>query len=151
MRRCTILAVALLALGAAPAQAPSLAGTWTVTYDADIRTTDGKTEVRARRDGTLVLAQHGDSVSGTWQPMPAISVPVVGRVEGATVRIGSAWRPGNVTRDGKQVDGAEMRTEFHGTVDRGGMTGTMYVRLRLDGAEREPPARKWEAVRRAAG
>jgi hypothetical protein len=133
------------------AQVPNVGGTWTLTYDADIRNADGKAEVRGRRDGTLVLAQHGDSLSGTWHPIPSISVPVSGHVEGAAVRFGSAWRTGEVMRDGKKLDGAELRTEFHGTVERGGMAGTMYIRIRFDGAEREPPARRWEAVRRPGG
>src|SRR5690349_7925900 len=123
MRPAPALLAALLALAAAPAaaQPPALAGTWTVTWDADIRTAGGRSEVRARRDATLELAQHGDSLSGTWHPVPAVSVPVSGRVEGGTVRLGSAWRGDEVLRDGKKVGGAEMRTEFHGTVERGGM------------------------------
>ena len=143
------LSLALAALLAT--QSPGVSGTWTLTYDADIRTSGGKSEVRGRREGTLVLTQRGDSVFGSWTGVPGESIPVTGRVDGTAVRFGSAWRGGNVRVNGKVVDGAEMRTEFHGTVERGGMAGTMYVRMRFDGAEREPPARRWEAARRPAG
>ena len=138
----------LLLAAALSAAQPPAAGTWTLTYDADIRTAGGKSEVRSRRDATLVLRQHGDSLAGTWHAAPLGPVPISGRVEGATLRFGTAWRGGEVMRDGKKVPGAEVRTEFHGTMERGAMAGTMYVRLRFDGVEREPPARKWEAVRR---
>jgi hypothetical protein len=143
------LALALLAL--LVVQPPNVAGTWTVTYDSDLRTAGGKSEVRARREGTLVLAQRGDSLFGTWAGMPGEPLAVTGRVDGATVRFGSAWRGGSVRINGKAADGAEMRTEFHGTLARGALAGTMYVRLRFDGVEREPPARRWEAARRPAG
>jgi hypothetical protein len=67
--RAVLLVLAFVAAEDATAQSVSLDGTWIVTWEVGIgKREDGATEVTRRAESVLVLVQHGDSLSGTWQP-----------------------------------------------------------------------------------
>lgn len=142
IRPALALAGLLVAAVPAAAQAPAdVAGTWSVTWDAGVRTDgDRVTEVLRRLTSPLVLDARGDSLTGTWQGIPSGPVvPVAGRVKDGVLELATA--PREVTDGGRTF---VLRIRFEGRLEGDALRGVMYVDL---GNGRGPP-RRWEGRRR---
>jgi len=132
----------ITALGS-PASAQKVAGTWAITYDADIRRDGDNFTVNSRRTTRLVLEQRGDSVFGMFgdDKMPEPPRKVSGTFDGKTLKLTTGTSRRTVRINGQATE-MDTRTDFMGAVDATGMRGVMLLQV----GDRPPPPRKWEAV-----
>lgn len=140
--RTLTMALGMLAL-AAPATAQGVAGTWTVTYDADISRNGDQVIVKKRATGRLVLQQRGDSVFGRFKPegLPDPDRPLSGTFDGKVLKLTTGPLRRTVNIDGEPTE-MMTRTDWMGAVDGTSMRGTMFIQV----GDRPAPPRKWEAV-----
>ena len=123
------------------AQAPAIAGTYLVDYDAQVRVTSDGPEVVQRGKARLVLQQRGDSLFGTWEPAgndtqgrPRPVRKVFGKLQNDTIRLNA-----EPTEAVVNVNGEEQRRSitqaFTATFKDGAITGTIVSPSPLPGME----------------
>ncbi|HUQ83889.1 MAG TPA: hypothetical protein VM076_22255 [Gemmatimonadaceae bacterium] len=138
-----LLMVASLAAVTTVRQKPSVAGTWQVTFDSDLRRDGEKVTVTKRSKGELTLQQRGDSVFGTFKTDGLDSArPLAGTFDGKTLKLTTGANRTTIRMNGKPVE-MVVRTDWMGALDAAGMRGTMFIQM----GERPAPPRKWEATR----
>lgn len=141
----TIVAALALGIGlAAPLSAQGVAGSWRVTYDADITGRGDAITVKRRATGRLVLEQRGDSVFGrfTLDGGPDRSPVLRGTFDGRALTLTTGPARRTVTVNGTATE-IVTRTDWMGVLDGAALRGTMFIAI----SDREPPARRWEATR----
>ena len=139
-----LAALGMLVTVARLAPAQGVAGTWTVTYDADINTSGDVVTVKKRATGRLVLEQRGDSVFGRFNPdgMPDPDRPLSGTFDGKVLKLTTGLLRRSVNVNGKPTE-MMTRTDWMGAGDGASMRGTMFIQL----GDRPAPRWKWVAVR----
>jgi len=138
-----LLALASIAFLGSTASAQKVAGTWAITYDADIRRDGEDVTVNSRRTTRLVLEQRGDSVFGTFgdDAMPEPPRKVSGTFDGKTLKLTTGTTRRTVRINGQATE-MDTRTDIMGAVHATGMRGVMLLQV----GDRPAPPRKWEAV-----
>lgn len=145
MRSHLLVAALGMGIGVVPsARAQSVAGMWTVTYDADINTSGDVVTVKKRSKGHLVLEQRGDSVFGRFKPegMPDPERNISGTFDGKVLKLTTGLVRRTIRMNGQPID-MMTRTDWMGAVDGASMKGTMLIQI----GDRPAPPRRWEAVR----
>jgi hypothetical protein len=127
---------------AAQTSAANVAGSWSVTWDAGVRSQDDRViEVVQRATGRLVLTARGDSLSGTWQGTPTTpSVAIAGSVRNGLITLDTT--PRAITDEGRTYT---LRLRLEGRLERDRLLGVIF--LRLTEGDRPVPARRFEGRR----
>ena len=137
-----ILAYALCAallLSSLGAQAPSLAGHWTVTTEGARGTTeDGSQWTLGAMTGALTLAQKNKDITGSWKGQMPAPWALTGQLTDRDFVLETEWRDIPATRDGVQST-ARARWIFRGTISEDTATGTMRLEVESAGGDRSQP------------
>ena len=123
-----------LTIGVA-AQQPSVSGTWTVKGEAASGQNDsGGTWNRSAVTGTLVIAEKGGALTGTWTPTKRPPLKFTGQLKGDAFELEA--EPRDVAAEINGVASTlRMRWTFVGALKDGQLQGTMS----LDKVD-DPPA-----------
>jgi hypothetical protein len=138
------MSVAVLATLAAHAhaQAPNIAGRWTVLWDADVRIDHDTAVVKSRKPASLELTQRGDSVFGVWGAGPDGGVQLRGTFNGRTVRLTSGVNERTGMVDGRPVQ-MKVRWDIAGAREGSKLAGTIMLYL----GQLPAVPRRWDAQR----
>ena len=134
--------VTSLALAATSAQAQSIAGKWSVTWDSDITLDHDTAIVKKRSTTTLDLTLKGDSVIGVWNAGPDQGTQLRGTFDGKTLRMTTGKNERVVKVNGESVK-MMVRWDMNGVLQGPKLAGSLFIYV----ADRPAPARRWEAVR----
>jgi hypothetical protein len=151
LKRLLVAVAFVVTLGTSPVSAQgSIAGNWITEFDTGIRNVNGVEESMGKRQARLVLEVHGDSISGTWQPL----ADSAGRL-GAIVRLHGKFAADKVTLETEPVgrtvrvndDERQVKivTAYAFTLRDDALDGTMTNRA-LDGSFESNP-RPFQAKR----
>ena len=125
--RAVLLVTLTSALFAAAVQDRSAAGTWNVKGEAASGTTDGGgTWNRNAISGTLVIAQNGPSLTGTWTATNRTAVALQGNITGGRFEFRTDPREVEVTVNGERTT-MRLRWTFRGSVAGETLQGTMSL------------------------
>jgi hypothetical protein len=125
--RTVLLLTLMSTLVTAVAQDPSAAGTWNVTGEAASGTTDGGGNWnRNAITGTLIIAQNGQTLTGTWTAATRTAVALQGTIRGETFDFRTDPREVEVIINGERTV-MRLRWTFRGTVDGQTLRGTMSL------------------------
>jgi hypothetical protein len=133
------VAIALCAALVSSAQAPSIAGVWSVTTKGAKGTTqDGGNWTIGAVSGALTLAQKGNQVTGSWKGQMPAPWALTGQLDERTFELFTEWREIPATVNGAQST-TPARWVFRGTIADDTATGTMTLELQQAGGERSQP------------
>ena len=125
--RAALILTLISTLCADIAQDRPAAGTWSVKGDAASGTTDGGgTWNRNAVTGTLVIAQNGQTLTGTWTATNRTAVALHGTITGETFEFRTEPREVEVIINGERT-AMRLRWTFRGSVAGDTLRGTMSL------------------------
>lgn len=139
--------VSLVATAASPLAAQGITGRWITEFERMMRNENGAVSTGEKAKARLVLAQKGDSVTGTWELLDAPAAPAAaprqlrGTISGNKVSLQAHAEARRNINGEESVHRVTIVYDF--TVDGDKLSGTTTTKS----VDMEMPARPFTAVR----